>query len=511
MKKLLLLLMAFMGFAYNAIAQLEVKPGSFKEVPGFVNLDLDKQTDDNDQPYAVLKVKTENINDKQRRELNFQGDARTFFELEYRDGEVWLYISYYATYIKISHPDFSSTEFYFPFDMMGKKGYELTLVNKMPSGGKGVLTIKSKPENGAMIVLNGSAINQKTPYTNNMIASGHYDIIVAKERFKSGSISLDIQDGETREVEIEMLLDVAEITLEADNLTDIYIDGEFVKRGTWKGELYSGSHEIMYKKDNYHDATKTIVVEPGVSVPYSLDMKPLGYEISVTTEPLGAMVFIDGKEVGLSPFKASLPSGKHTISAYKDNETASKDIKIEAHGGAYEVVLVMQKESLGRYAKVGYKFVTLNGSINPYNDLSYGLTFGMMKKYGWFISAMTNLHFQGLKSDYECDDTFLVDGNDVAYTGKESYTSLSVMAGFLMRIGGPVALRVGAGYGVRNAVYETQDGKWVKNTVPSAQGLDVSLGLQCNFKGFIISVDGVATNFKVFEAKIGLGYGFKNK
>lgn len=126
---LFFLLMLSLG----AVAQLEVKPGSFKEVPGFVNLDLDKQTDDNDRPYAVLKVKTENINDKQRRELNFQGDARTFFEVEYRDGEVWLYISYYATFLKISHPDLSSTEFYFPFDMEGKKGYELTLVNNAKS------------------------------------------------------------------------------------------------------------------------------------------------------------------------------------------------------------------------------------------------------------------------------------------------------------------------------------------------------------------------------------------
>lgn len=114
----------------TAFAQLEVKEGSFKKVDGFVNINLDKQTDDNDRPYAVLKIRTENIDGKQRRELDFKGDARTFFEVEYKDGEVWLYISYYATYIKISHDDFSSTEFWFPFDMEPKCGYELTLVNK---------------------------------------------------------------------------------------------------------------------------------------------------------------------------------------------------------------------------------------------------------------------------------------------------------------------------------------------------------------------------------------------
>lgn len=121
MHKRFLLLILTLVLSVPLFAQLEVKEGSFKEVVGFVNINTDKQTDDNDQPYAVIKVKTENINDKQRRELNFQGDARTFFELEYRDGEVWIYISYYATFLKISHPDLSSTEFFFPYDLQPKK------------------------------------------------------------------------------------------------------------------------------------------------------------------------------------------------------------------------------------------------------------------------------------------------------------------------------------------------------------------------------------------------------
>ena len=126
-RKLLLLLFILIP-SIPLFAQLEVDNKSFKEVSGFVNINTDKMYDDNDQPCSVIKVRTENINDEQRRKLLFQGDARTFIECEYKVGEVWLYISYYATYLKISHPDFSSTEFTLPFDMEPKKGYELTLV-----------------------------------------------------------------------------------------------------------------------------------------------------------------------------------------------------------------------------------------------------------------------------------------------------------------------------------------------------------------------------------------------
>lgn len=111
-------------------AQLEVKDDSFKKVDGFVNINPSIQFDDNDVPYAVVKVRTININDKQRHELVFEGNAATFIELEYKVGEVWVYLSSKpATYLKISHADMSSTEFWFPFDLEPKQGYELILVN----------------------------------------------------------------------------------------------------------------------------------------------------------------------------------------------------------------------------------------------------------------------------------------------------------------------------------------------------------------------------------------------
>ena len=114
-------------------AQLEVKKGSFKEVSGFVNINSDQnyQNDDNDLPFAVIKVRTENITDKQRRDLRFESNLAVGIMLEYKTGEVWVYLTAkYADYLKISHPDFSSIEFTIPFDLQPKKGYEMTLVNK---------------------------------------------------------------------------------------------------------------------------------------------------------------------------------------------------------------------------------------------------------------------------------------------------------------------------------------------------------------------------------------------
>lgn len=250
-----IVLFVVLFFSVCANAQLEVKQDSFKEVPGFVNINVDKMYDDNDKPYAVLKINTENINDKQRHELYFQGNAATFFEIEYKVGEVWVYLSYYATYIKISHPDLSSTEFWFPFDMEPKKGYELTLVNKttINKNGSGSLSIITSPEDGATISLNGKIINQRTPYFNDMIASGQYEVTVSKHGFESVTRTITIHDGVVDTVNIYMPYLYCMIDIDSEPLgATVFIDN--IEYGTTPitiNNIIYGTHVLKIKKENH--------------------------------------------------------------------------------------------------------------------------------------------------------------------------------------------------------------------------------------------------------------------
>lgn len=584
MRQHILLVIALL-LSTHLFAQLEVKEGSFKEVPGFVNINPDQnyQYDDNELPFAVIKVRTENINNKQRRELKFSGNAGTFIMLEYKDGEVWVYLTaQYAEYIKISHPDLSSTEFTLPFDLSPKHGYELTLVNKSNPivNGWASLTIKTKPEIGANIMLNGRAIDEITPHTNSMIPSGKYEITVTKERYKTVTELVDINDGDTKVVEIAMLLDVAIITLMADNWTEIYINGEYKGKGNWSGELYSGNYNVVCKKRYHKDLQQTIIVEGGVPKKYEFKPEPIYGIINVDSEPSDATIIIDGKKYGVTPatinnimigrhelrldkngygiitktftleennpvnIKESLPDGqeitittgntsaevyidsepigkspvtkvlsfgRHTITAYTDNKSATYFINITREDAPREINLVLRKESIASFAKPGYKFMTLNGAINQYGDLSYGLTIGSIKKYGWFASISSNFDFQGYHHDYDCDKEFFVDGLYPDYTGKNAYTRLSVIGGIMINLSEPISIKIGIGYGMRAKSYETASGYWVKNSSTSAHGVDISIGLQSIFRGLVVSFDLVTTNFKIYEAKIGIGYGHKNK
>lgn len=154
-------------------------------------------------------------------------------------------------------------------------------------------------------------------------------------------------------------------------------------------------------------------------------------------------------------------------------------------------------------------FVTLNAAYSLAPQASFGIGFGQVKRFGWFVSLMTNGSLAGFRTDGECNaQGFLPDGHLMAYTGETTKTRLSVMAGGLMRVAGPLMVRVGAGYGNRTLCWQTTDRQWLRNTGFSWQGLELSAGIQLHWHGLALSAEAVTTQFKSVEGKIGVGVCF---
>ena len=391
MRKIIVLFVVLL-LSISAFAQLEVKEGSFKEVPGFVNINSDPnyQNDDNNLPYSVIKVRTENITDKQRRDLRFESNLATAILLEYKTGEVWVYVTAkYANYLKISHPDFSSIEFTIPFDLEPKKGYEMLLVNKTKEEtGSGSLTINTKPENGATIMLNGVLISQNTPYVNDMMAVGTYEITVSKARYKTVTKTVKVKKGSKQVVDIEMPIDVADITIQTDALTDIYIDGFLRRKGTFIGELNSGIHEIEARKPNHKTVVKKINVIAGKPETFIITPTPIYGVLNIQSEPSGATVYIDNNFYGQTPLSLnSLMIGEHTVVIEKSGFISStKTITLDNNKTLY----INEKLPVG----ITNKTFTVDG-----------VSFEMIAvEGGTFKMGAQRSYFKGDNYDSDCDD-----------------------------------------------------------------------------------------------------------
>ena len=154
-------------------------------------------------------------------------------------------------------------------------------------------------------------------------------------------------------------------------------------------------------------------------------------------------------------------------------------------------------------------FVTANAAYSFAPQASFGLSVGQVKRFGWFVSMMTNGNFSGFSYAGDCDaQGYTSEGYLLAYSGEVSKMRLSVIGGGVIHVAKPLYARVGIGYGNRTLRWKTESGKWMRNADFSTAGLDLSAGLQLHLKGFVVSTEAVTTNFKTLEAKIGLGYSF---
>lgn len=156
-------------------------------------------------------------------------------------------------------------------------------------------------------------------------------------------------------------------------------------------------------------------------------------------------------------------------------------------------------------------FITLNGAYTNTQNPSVGLTIGQVQKFGWFVSVMSGFNFAGLAPDAVSDTEGFVGEILPFYKDEYAHTALSIMGGGVMRLNDMMYVKAGVGFGNRSLSWKTLDDRWVRNGGYSAVGVDVSAGMMFRFGGFVLSLDAVTTNFKIFEGKIGLGYSFENR
>ena len=333
MKKCLLLLL-ILALAVPLFAQLEVKEGSFKEVPGFVNINPDDnyQTDDNNLPFAVIKIRTENINDKQRRDLRFEGNSGTFIVLEYKTGEVWVYLTAkYADYLKISHPDFGVVEYALPFDLQPKKGYEMALVYKpyvTPAPVKDVynyLIVKANQPN-ATIYIDDEFVGEQEAYKS-FLAEEKHTWRIECELYHTESGVATIPDKEGVNVTIEKTLRPAygfiNVTSSPESGAIIYIDGKKVGLTPFKTDkLASGEHTVRVMKEMFSPAEKTITVTDNNTTQASMSMTANFVNVIVNTDS-EASIYIDNEKKGIGSWKGRLSEGNHTFEARKTSHKTS--------------------------------------------------------------------------------------------------------------------------------------------------------------------------------------------
>ena len=371
-------------------------------------------------------------------------------------------------------------------------GKDVNIEIEAPEPITGMLDISSVPVK-ADIYINGKHYGT-TPRIISDLLIGDYAMKLEKQGCASVTKIITIEENTTLAIK-EKLPNGKEVVIKTDTSGDkVYIDGNYVGTTPLTTNLSYGKHEIKATRGNQ---TAINNIEVTISSDKQEYVLAFGKMVTINSSAKGDVIYVDGNKVGTTPMEIDFSLGKHEVEVRRGKLYETKTLTIDKNSST-SYSFIPKKEPLNKYLDRGITFITLNGAYSSAPQTVFGLTFGRVKKMGWYVSAMSNFDFTGFNTvdeDYE----------EVILTGNTASTRLSVMGGFITRIAGPVYLKLGAGYGMIVRACETISGDYVEYKPNTFKGVDLGAGLQFSLRNITIGIDAVATNFQMTEIKIGIG------
>lgn len=193
---------------------------------------------------------------------------------------------------------------------------------------KKVVSIALKPNFGWLTITPQNGMSGFTIFIDNEMSSGElnriklpsgqHNLKVTCEKYLPYNQIIEISDGQDIKVAPVLTANFSTVNITAQDGASIYIDDKFVSNNAWSGPLSVGSYFVEIRKDNHKSKSETISI-PKIGETYNFNYKelmPILGAVSIETNPPGAMIKIDGNEVGKTPvFIPELIMGKHSLSA----------------------------------------------------------------------------------------------------------------------------------------------------------------------------------------------------
>ncbi len=176
----------------------------------------------------------------------------------------------------------------------------------------GSLHITSIPS-VANVYINGEKVGI-TPFTKENIPVGIYNIKVVKGDLGMWEEKVKIERNKTTDLNPDLtiagLVDIR--TIPVDNAS-VFIDGIYKGNTPLRLSLLSGKHRITIRHPDYSDWSGEIILAKGEIKDIKIDLRDMG-SLTILTDPVGSTIYIDGKDVGISPYiDPRVAVGKYNI------------------------------------------------------------------------------------------------------------------------------------------------------------------------------------------------------
>jgi hypothetical protein len=202
----------------------------------------------------------------------------------------------------------------------------------------GFFTVKTEPEAGAKVILDGKTQIKTTPYQSEALPSGEYTVQVVKEMYQPVTKKVMVYDGQTTALNIVLPPNFAEITVNAPADATIFINNQQKGIATWQGRLNAGSYSFEARRDKHRPAKQDVNIFAGDNKTIELQPTAIFGSLDIMTEPSGASIIIDGKEYGTTPNTVNnLPIGDCSLQLKKSGYATVNKTVIISDGKSTEL------------------------------------------------------------------------------------------------------------------------------------------------------------------------------
>ena len=396
MKRLLIFISLFLmllSIPCAAQQKLKFRVVEFQEDPLDLTAVEHEKLDANGDRYAVIKVSSANPDEDLNDYLFNFGYLNLITEVH--DTELWVYVQRNAKRVTIQREGYQTIKDYdLKSTMMPGKTYHMILsseakrvytqmvqFNVSPKGILATIRIKRQTADAKEEIF--GVTDSKTGSCAKALEYGTYHYIVQAEDYEDsdGLLTLSNQ-GETHQEDVTLKANFGTVTLQVGQDADIYVDGQLKGRRIWTGHLREGVHSVECKQQYYTNSLQNITVRNNVTETFNITPPtPINGTLSVTSQPLGAKIVIDGKDYGVTPrIITDIVIGPHAVTFVKDGyKSETKNVILSQNETANLEVALSDMAPIRFESVPSYSSLYINGAYKGSTPQTVTLASGEYK------------------------------------------------------------------------------------------------------------------------------------
>lgn len=169
----------------------------------------------------------------------------------------------------------------------------------------------------------------KLPIKGLNIKSGQHKITVTKDLYFPFSDEFTVTDSTFVDITPTFVPNYANVTVTSVRDAQIFDNGILLGTGKWQGRLEAGEHIVEAKKIGHKTTSAKLTFAKGENRMVSIEPPmPIYGSIEITSDPSNAEVYIDGENVGQTPYMSSrILVGEHKIQISQKGYKTEVEVK----------------------------------------------------------------------------------------------------------------------------------------------------------------------------------------